>query len=155
MLNPTDLIQEFKKRQSHAHNQYVPGNAPGWDQLSFHKSEDRYRMVFGGNQSGKSYTAAYEIACWLRGRHPHRRIPDPPTQVWCISAEYATLEEGVYRHLLGAGEESLLPPWEIKNIGSKVRWTHRRRDRGGHGHVPSLGGPHLEASQGVAPPRDP
>ena len=120
MYDSSDLIQEFQKRASHAHNQYVPGDIPGWDQLSFHESTDRYRMVFGGNQSGKSYTAAYEIACWLRGRHPHRSIPSGPIQVWCISAEYATLEEDVYRHLLGSGDDSLLPEWEIKTIGPKV-----------------------------------
>jgi len=119
-LNPTEIVNELKRRQAHAHTRYQPGSIPGWDQLSFHKSLSRYRMVFGGNQSGKSYTAAYEVSCWLRGRHPYRSIPAGPTQVWCISAEYSTLEEGVYRHLLGEGDDSLLPPWEIESIGPKV-----------------------------------
>lgn len=123
-MHPEEVIAEVRRRQKHPHNQYIPGDIDGWDQLSFHRSPARYRMVFGGNQSGKSYTAAYEISCWLRGQHPHRAIPSGPIQVWSISAEYSTLEEGVYRHLVGSGEENLLPSWEIKTFGPKIPQTN-------------------------------
>lgn len=110
-----EILTELKRRQSHEIHQYNPGDIPGWDQLSFHKSTDRYRLVFGGNQSGKSYSNAYEVACWLTGKHPHRIVPDPPVTVWVISAEYSTIHQGVYRHLI-----NLIPPWEIEKFGPQV-----------------------------------
>ncbi len=119
MIADSDTIyracEELKRRSEHDSNQYKPGAEPGWDQLSFHSSEDRYRLLFGGNQSGKSHSAAYEITCWLRGIHPHRKVPDPPVEIWAISAEYVTLQTGIYRHL-----RNLIPDWEIDIIGPRV-----------------------------------
>ena len=95
-----EILNELSRRDAHEINQYIPGNTPNWNQLSFHESTDRYRLVFGGNQSGKSYSNAYEVACWLRGNHPYRSTPEPPVTAWVISAEYSTIHQGVYRHLV-------------------------------------------------------
>ena len=121
MATEAELLVEHKRRREHPSSVYEPGNVEGWDQLAFHKSTDRYRLLFGGNQSGKSRAAAFEISCWLRGEHPYRRVPSAPTQVWCISAEYSTLEAGIYRHLCDTLEgPGLIPDWEIERLGPKI-----------------------------------
>lgn len=125
MATQEQVVQEWSRRHKHPSNQYEPGTEEGWNQLSFHRSTDRYRLLFGGNQSGKSHTAAYEISCWLRGVHPHRSVPLTPTQVWCISAEYSTLEAGIFRHLCDTAEgPGLIPDWEIERRGPKVPGGH-------------------------------
>lgn len=110
-----EVIDELNRRENHLINQYEPGNIPGWDQESFHKSLARHRLLFGGNRSGKSQSAAYEAACWLRGQSPYRTIPEPPNHIWCISVEYDTIYEGIYRHL-----REIIPDWEIASIGAKL-----------------------------------
>lgn len=109
------LLREFNRRNEHPFTQYTPTNKEGHDQLSFHSCPVRYRLLFGGNQSGKSYAAAYEISCWLTGKHPYRTVPVSPIEVWSISAEYETLKQGVYRHL-----RNLIPDWEIEKMGPNV-----------------------------------
>jgi len=113
--NFAEIISELKRRQEHEINKYTPGDTPEWNQKSFHESTARYRLVFGGNQSGKSYSNAYEVACWLTGNHPYRMVPKPPVTVWVISAEYSTIHQGVYRHLV-----NLIPYWEIEKFGPTV-----------------------------------
>jgi phage terminase large subunit-like protein len=106
---------ELERRSEHALYTHVPGDTPEWNQKSFHESTAIYRLLFGGNQSGKSRSAAYEITCWMRGIHPYREIPAPPNKCWAISAEYITLQEGIYRHLI-----DMLPQWEVDYIGPKI-----------------------------------
>jgi len=108
-------IKALERREQHAINTYEPSHTPGHDQLAFHKSTARYRLLFGGNQSGKSHGAAYEIACWATGKHPYRKIPDGDIEIWVISAEYITLQKGIYRHL-----SNLIPTWDIKKKGPNV-----------------------------------
>lgn len=80
-------------------------------------------MLFGGNQSGKSRAAAQEIKWWLEGSHPHRKTPSQP-KIYIISADYRTLSEGVYRHLLGDPKTpAVLHEWEIKKYGNFIPTT--------------------------------
>jgi hypothetical protein len=123
IVNSDQIIQvyeELKRRADHCIHTYTPGEVDGWNQKAFHESEARYRLLFGGNQSGKSRSAAFEISCWLRGKHPYRNIPSPPNKIWSISAEYSTLVEGVYRHLWGDPENRFIPDWEIDDVGPNV-----------------------------------
>lgn len=110
-----EIIEELELRSGHEVFQYIPGELPNWNQRAFHESTARYRMAFGGNRSGKSYAAAYEIACWLRGDHPYRKINLTPNSVWVISPEYTTIQAGIYNHL-----KNLLPTWEIEKVGPKI-----------------------------------
>ena len=109
------LFEEYKRRQEHIVNTYQAGEIDGWNQKSFHESTADIRLLFGGNQSGKSHTNAYEIVCWLTGDHPYRKVPDPPNVVWAISTEYVTLQSGIYRHI-----KNMLPDWQIAYIGPKI-----------------------------------
>lgn len=118
MPSVIEAIDELKRRDEHAINVYKPGDTPDWNQKAFHSSTATYRLLFGGNRSGKSQAAAYEVACWLLGRSPFRSIPDAPNRVWCISVEYSTLYEGIYRHL-----RNLLPDWETLKKGPLLPGT--------------------------------
>lgn len=110
-----ELIDEFTRRTQHPIHKYVPGNISGWDQLSFHESTKMWRLVSGGNRSGKSYCNAMEIAWWATGDHPYRTTPPPPVKIWVISVEYSVLLAGIHLHLM-----HLIPDWKIDRIGANV-----------------------------------
>jgi hypothetical protein len=108
-------LSELKRRSEHASRTYIPTELDGHHQKSFHESTARYRLVTGGNQSGKSHCAAYEIACWATQNHKYRSVPAGDIDIWVISAEYITIRTGIYRHLL-----NLIPDWDILEKGPNV-----------------------------------
>ena len=110
-----ELVEEFRRRTEHPINTYTPGCIPNWDQQAFHQSDRKYRLVFGGNRSGKSFCNSAEIAYWLRGKHPYRQIPPAPNKIWVISVEYSIILAGIYDHLI-----NLVPDWEIDKVGANV-----------------------------------
>lgn len=57
------------------HN-YVPHTK----QLKFHKSTKKVKLYIGGNRSGKTVGGIVEDCWWMKGEHPYRRVPPPPTQ---------------------------------------------------------------------------
>jgi len=85
-------------------------------QLDYHKSHSIYRLLFGGNQSGKSHAAAADCAWYATGRHPHGdNIEGRDVEIWVISAEYSTIKTGIYRHLI-----ALIPDWDIVEKGPRI-----------------------------------
>jgi hypothetical protein len=114
-------MKELKRRQEMAMNQYTPDSDPTRDQLSFHRSEARYRLAFGGNRAGKSVVTSYECAAWARGCHRFRRVEPGPKEIYVISAEYRTIYMGIHRHLAPDrdGMKFLDRSW-IKEIGPKI-----------------------------------
>ena len=109
------LIDEKKARKA-KESSYIAGNKPGWNQMKIHASDAGFLVIFGGNQSGKSHTAAKEIDWRLRGNHPHKETTTPPVLCWCISSSYSTLRSGIYRHLM-----EMIPPYEVEKYGPKVQ----------------------------------
>jgi hypothetical protein len=119
----TTICEELKRRQNHPGDRYIPDDDVEGDQLSFHKSKARVRLVFGGNQSGKSKCVAQEIKWWLEESHPYQRTPKSP-KIYILSADYRTLTEGVYRHLMGANQQpAILQEWNIEKIGPAAAKT--------------------------------
>lgn len=51
---------------------------PHLKQLMFHASQKKGRQYIGGNRSGKTTGGINEDIWWLRGQHPHRKVPEPP-----------------------------------------------------------------------------
>lgn len=95
------------------------------NQRAFHASTARTRLVFGGNQSGKSRCVAQEIKWWLEESHPYRETPLRP-KIYVVSADYRTLGEGVFRHLLGdPGHKTpaILHEWDIVRYGTYIPGT--------------------------------
>jgi len=122
ILNSDQFVQavnEFKSRQEHPLYTFIPTNKPLHNQLQFLKATTRYRLLFGGNQSGKSMCASYDLACFATGKHPYvpiEKIPKGTIKIWVISAEYVTIKTGIYRHL-----KSFIPEWEIQKVGPNVQ----------------------------------
>jgi phage terminase large subunit-like protein len=115
--NAQSLLQEFQRRSEHAVNTYVPTEQSDHNQLSYHCSNARYRLLFGGNQSGKSHAAAFDLTCKARGYSPFTRLNQKAKNynIWVISAEYTTIKNGIYYHL-----KNILPDWEIVDEGPNV-----------------------------------
>lgn len=107
----------WKEVLDHPGRKYVPDDHPTRNQRSFHESTQMHRVLLGGNQSGKSKAAAHEIKWWATGMHPHQEVP-PCSEIWVVSASYATIENGIWSHL-----QEILPEWEIKKRGQQVPHT--------------------------------
>lgn len=104
------LFEEIQERDNHESVKYSP--LP--KQEPFHKSKVWIRLVLGGNRSGKSRSAAQEIYWTWSGTHPYQEVPKK-ARIWCLSAEYRTLYEGIWLHL-----QKIIPPWDIAKVGSKI-----------------------------------
>lgn len=115
MIEISELLSERQRRKEH-YAKYKPGNIPGWDQERIHRSQAPILLIFGGNQSGKSLTSSKEIEWRIRGKHPYKTTTEPPVIAWVISTEYATIRNGIYRHLI-----EHIPPWEVEAYGPKVQ----------------------------------
>lgn len=47
-------------------------------QAQFHQSTAKQKLYIGGNRSGKTVGGIVEDVYWLKGEHPHRRLPMRP-----------------------------------------------------------------------------
>jgi len=110
-----ECIDELTRRSQAPIRTYEPGDTNAWNQKAFHTSRARYRLLFGGNRSGKSFANAAEVSYWATGEHPYRPVNSVPNEIWIISVEYTTLVKGVYKHLL-----NLIPDWQMKTLGPNV-----------------------------------
>lgn len=108
------LLEELKRRQKHQSNTYVPDDHPQRNQKLFHQSKQRYRLLLGGNRSGKSRSSAQEIFWWVTNSHPFLKTPEKP-RIWVLSTEYRTIFEGIWMHL-----KNVLPEWDIEKIGARI-----------------------------------
>lgn len=116
------LLAEFQRRQSHKINQYIPSNSKDHDQTSYHKSKARTRLLFGGNQSGKSHAAAYDCASNARGRNiynPSSNIVGRDIFIWVIAPEYSLIKSGILRHL-----RNIIPDWDLIREGPRIPNTN-------------------------------
>ena len=116
-LSDRQVLEEFQNRQLHVINTYIPSDKEGHNQLSYHNSKAVCRLLFGGNQSGKSHAAAYDCAVNARGENPFISIKDKKRDyvIWVISAEYLTIKNGIYRHL-----RDIIPNWDIVKEGPRI-----------------------------------
>jgi hypothetical protein len=108
------FCEELIRRQDHPFYHYTPDDHPTGNQLAFHESQAAIRLVFGGNQSGKSKAVAHEISWWLTDSHPYQVTPTP-CRIYVLSASYRTIQEGVYRHL-----KEITPEWMIEDVGPNI-----------------------------------
>lgn len=108
------FCREILRRRKHPYYEYKACDHPKRNQKAFHESEASIRLIFGGNQSGKSRAVAQEIAWWLCEDHPYQTTPKAP-RIYVISASYRTVQEGVWRHL-----KHILPEWLVEYQGPYV-----------------------------------
>src|SRR5436190_612634 len=89
MLDPKKAAAALKKRRD-IDPCYV--YEPGPTQLDFHKSDAYYRLVSGGNRSGKTSSCLIELAQLVRQIHPYKKPYGPVIAlVFCISRQQATM----------------------------------------------------------------
>ena len=104
-----DLYELLRLRDIRAKRNRLPTYKPYAKQVDFHNAglEFRERLFMAGNQLGKTWAGAYEVAMHLTGRYPDwwqgRRF-NYPTR-WMVGSESAELtRKGVQRLLLGPPE---------------------------------------------------
>lgn len=105
------FCREVKRRISHPFFSYKPDDSKDRNQFGFHQAPHSVRLVYGGNQAGKSFCVAMEVAWYLTRKHPYFKVPQRP-RIYAISASYRTLQEGIWRHL-----KRILPEWMIEKTG--------------------------------------
>jgi phage terminase large subunit-like protein len=99
--------------------------------LAFHKSVKKYRVMFGGNRSGKTYCVCAEDVIHLTGKYPdwwEGRTYNKPIEMWAASDTNETTRDILQKQLLGAENiddedkvgTGLLPKKDI------IRWTRKR-----------------------------
>ena len=108
----SDLVRELQqglKVQATRPNLY--GYIPHPKQEIFHKSISRKKLYIGGNRSGKTTGAVVEDIYWLRGSHPHRKIPDGQIRGRVVGVDFL---QGVKKILLPEFSR-WCPPSLLKN----------------------------------------
>lgn len=84
----------------------------------------RIRAIFGANRSGKSESAAYELACHLTGRYPAWWVGkrfNRPIRAWAASNTLVTTREALQRKLIGPKNDTgtgFVPQADIKQIAA-------------------------------------
>jgi phage terminase large subunit-like protein len=100
------LEQEEKFRKYNLIDTYEPTDK----QREFHTAGDRYRqrLLMAGNQTGKSFGAACELAYHMTGHYPdwwEGRVWNRPVIGWGAGVTARSTRMNVQRHLLGRGRE--------------------------------------------------
>ena len=103
------LLEYLAVKDRRARRNRLPTYVPYTKQLEFHENGDTYRerLFMAGNQLGKTWAGAYEVAMHVTGRYPDwwtgRRFPRATR--WMVGSESAELtKKGVQRLLLGPPE---------------------------------------------------
>lgn len=78
--------------------------------ILFHKCPSPYRILVGGNRTGKTYSGAAECVYMATCTHPHKKDLIP-NEGWVVSETYKVQEEASQKIIM-----SLLPPNQIKKI---------------------------------------
>lgn len=99
-------------------------------QLEFHAAgaTDRERLLMAGNQLGKTYCGAAEVAFHLTGLYPdwwEGRVWDRPTRWWAGSKTGEVTRDGVQRYLVGEPKDEaqwgtgMIPKAQLLDYGRR------------------------------------
>lgn len=79
-------VADGVRRQATEPNVYAYKPHP--KQLAFHSATEKKRAYFGGNRSGKTFSAVVEDYWWLKGNHPYRKVPDGPVRGRLVAVDF-------------------------------------------------------------------
>lgn len=65
----------------------------------FHQSKAMYRLLAGGNRTGKTFSGSAEDVWYALGVHPHRKI-ETPNHGWVVSRDYKSQTVGAQKAIL-------------------------------------------------------
>lgn len=92
---------------------------PHHKQLAFHGSQKKGRQYIGGNRSGKTTGGINEDIWWLTGRHPFRKVPEPPVIGRLTTVDF---KNGVNKIIL-PNLKQWLPPSYLINGSWEDSWN--------------------------------
>ena len=101
------LLQEKERRIKEDPLKYAKSHAK---QEEFFQSDKPIRVLFWGNRVGKTEGCAQEVARYVLGVHPSRKIV-LPIEVWCACPSYDMQKETTQKKL-----ERYIPQKQIKHI---------------------------------------
>jgi hypothetical protein len=78
---------------------YLVVDFPSEKHLNFVRQPHRYKVLLGGNRSGKTETCAIEVIWHLLGEHPFVDVPTPPVRWRIHVVDYSQLEKVVNEKL--------------------------------------------------------
>lgn len=99
------IIENFAKKERPI-EWYEPNKVAN----NFHSSPSPYRLLVGGNRTGKTYSGAAEAVYMALCQHPFKPYLEP-NEGWVVSETYKVQEEASQKIIM-----SLLPPNQIKKI---------------------------------------
>lgn len=125
--------RELERRSNYKFNRYFPDTGELRRELytgalEFFRAGARYpeRMLMGGNRTGKTEAAAYEVTCHMTGLYPHwwegRRF-DGPTDWWAAGDTATTTRDiqqlALFGPLKEAPKTGMIPGHLVEG------WTHK------------------------------
>lgn len=104
---------------------------PYTKQLQFHANglTDRERLLMAGNQLGKTYCGAAEMACHLTGQYPDwwpGRRWDRPVRAWAGSKTGEVTRDGVQRLLVGEPKDTGAFGTGLIPHSALIDWSRRQ-----------------------------
>ena len=63
---------------------------PHQKQEDFAKDQHKHRLYIGGNRSGKTVAGVVEDIRYLKGEHPHRKVPEVPVRGRVVGVDFAS-----------------------------------------------------------------
>ena len=87
--SPVQIIADLTEGMRRlAQNPTIAAYKPLPHQERFHASEKRGKLFIGGNRSGKTVGGGTEAVFWLTGRHPYRKLKDPPIHGRIVAVDF-------------------------------------------------------------------
>jgi len=105
----TGLFKEGLQRSARRPTIYA--YEPHDKQMIFHQAEERGRLYIGGNRSGKTVGGIVEDIWYLMGKHPYKRVPEPPVRGRIVTTSFT---EGV-KEIIIPEISRWIPPSLLKN----------------------------------------
>ncbi len=126
------VFSELARRKIRGINLYQPHK----EQVDFHQSPARIRIVVGSNRSGKTLVAAVEVARAATGNDPFKKFPRENGRIFCVGKNLDHVGQVMWRKLARAESFKMIrdevtkewrswQPWNAYDISfpEKVKWA--------------------------------
>jgi hypothetical protein len=99
------IFAELVARRMESLSVYQPQNL----QAAFHACKARHRLALGSNRSGKTLTAAVEVARAATGQDPHKKFPERDGVIFVVGKNWDHNGDVLYKKLCRAGAFKIIP----------------------------------------------
>lgn len=112
----TGLTNAARNPNIHSYEPNIGG------QTEFHKSNAIGRLLYGSNRSGKTVAGTIESIRFATGKHPHQKVPEPPTFGRIITVDF---EYGCDQIILPKLSQ-WIPPSQLINSSWEDSYSKRK-----------------------------